>query len=297
MIGAAFAAYNPFPKQVIYMQHSTTSWKTGDGLTIFAQYWQPAGSAPKAVVCFVHGIGDHSSRHVHVARAFTDAGFVFFTADQRGHGQSQGQRGHFPSRETILHDTDLLLHYASELFPGLPVILYGHSMGGILVLFYALERKPDIAGVISNSPGLHNALQKKPLLIFAARVLGSIFPRMSISNGLDLNGISRDPLMVQAYKSDPLIHDRITMGLGKVMLGVTGFTMKNAALFPLPLLMMHGREDIITYASGSEAFAAANPGKCKLILWEKAFHEIHNEPEQQEVMSAMTTWVQDLISR
>jgi alpha-beta hydrolase superfamily lysophospholipase len=73
--------------------------------------------------------------------------------------------------------------------------------------------------------------------------------------------------------------------------------MKNAALFPLPLLLMHGKSDFITYASGSEAFAAANPGKCKLILWEKASHEIHNEPEQQEVMSAMTSWVQDLISR
>lgn len=279
------------------MDHFTTSWNTSDGLGIFAQYWQPSHHPPKALVCFVHGIGDHSSRHVHVAQAFTDAGFAFFTADQRGHGQSQGQRGFSPSPEAILSDIDLLLQNASAQFPGVPVILYGHSMGGILVLFYALERNPAIAGVISNSPGLHNALQKKPLLILAARILGSLFPHMSISNGLDLNGISRDPVMLQAYKNDPLIHDRITMGLGKVMLKVTSQTLARAASFPLPLLLMHGKADIITYASGSEFFAAANPGKCKLILWEKAYHEIHNEPEKEEVLQAMISWATQLISK
>lgn len=276
------------------MEHFPTEWKTNDGLKIFAQYWKSDVIPAKAVVCFVHGIGDHSSRHTHVAEAFTNKGFVFYTADQRGHGKSEGQRGHFPSPELILLDIDLLLQNARKSFPGLPIILYGHSMGGILVLYYALKRKPDIAGVISNSAGLHNALQKKPLLIIAARVLGSLFPHMSISNGLDLNGISRDPVMLQAYKNDPLIHDRITMGLGKVMLGVTNRTLENAGSFPLPLLIMHGKADIITYASGSEAFAAALPGKCSLILWEKAFHEIHNEPEKNEVMSAMTEWAKRL---
>lgn len=276
------------------MEHFPTEWKTNDGLKIFAQYWKSDAIPAKAVVCFVHGIGDHSSRHTHVAEAFTNEGFVFYTADQRGHGKSEGQRGHFPSPESILQDIDLLLHNARKSFPGLPIILYGHSMGGILVLYYALERNPDLLGVISNSPGLHNALQKKPLLIMAARVLGSLFPHMSISNGLDLNGISRDPAMVQAYKNDPMIHNRITMGLGKVMLGVTNRTLENAAHFPLPLLIMHGKADIITYASGSEAFAAALPGKCSLILWEKAFHEIHNEPEKNEVMSAMTEWAKRL---
>lgn len=276
------------------MEHFPTEWKTNDGLKIFAQYWKSDVIPAKAVVCFVHGIGDHSSRHTHVAEAFTNEGFVFYTADQRGHGKSEGQRGHFPSPELILLDIDLLLQNARKSFPGLPIILYGHSMGGILVLYYALKRKPDIAGVISNSAGLHNALQKKPLLIIAARVLGSLFPHMSISNGLDLNGISRDPVMLQAYKNDPLIHDRITMGLGKVMLGVTNWTLENAGSFPLPLLIMHGKADIITYASGSEAFAAALPGKCSLILWEKAYHEIHNEPEQTEVISAMTDWAKRL---
>lgn len=276
------------------MEHFPIEWKTNDGLKIFAQYWKSDVIPAKAVVCFVHGIGDHSSRHTHVAEAFTNEGFVFYTADQRGHGKSEGQRGHFPSPESILQDIDLLLQNARKSFPGLPIILYGHSMGGILVLYYALKRKPDLAGVISNSPGLHNALQKKPLLIIAARVLGSLFPQMSISNGLDLNGISRDPAMVQAYKNDTIIHNRITMGLGKVMLGVTNWTLENAGSFPLPLLIMHGKADIITYALGSEAFAAALPGKCSLILWEKAFHEIHNEPEKNEVMSAMTEWAKKL---
>ena len=277
------------------MKHYTTKWKTHDGLEIFAQSWQPDVLPAKAVACFVHGIGDHSSRHELVAEAFTNAGYVFFTGDLRGHGKSLGQRGHFPSMEAIMQDMDIFLHQARTRFPSLPLILYGHSLGGILVLHYALARKPDLKGVISVSPGLHNALQKKPLMVMAAQLLGGLFPKVSVSNALPLNGISRDEKVVQAYKSDPLIHDRISMGLGKMMIQATNWTLKNAGKFKYPLLIMHGKADFITYASGSIAFAAPIKENCKLILWEDAYHELHNEPESPEILKAMTDWMDQLV--
>ncbi len=277
------------------MKHFTTNWKTHDGLEIFAQSWQPDVLPAKAVACFVHGIGDHSSRHEHVAEAFTNASYVFFTCDMRGHGKSQGQRGHFPSMEAIMQDIDIFLHQARTKFPSLPLILYGHSLGGILVLHYALARKPDLKGVISVSPGLHNALQKKPLLVMAAQLLGGLFPKVSISNGLPLDGISRDEKIVESYKNDQLIHDQLSMGLGKMMIHATNWTLKNAGKFKYPLLIMHGKADFVTYASGSIAFAAPIKENCKLILWEGAYHELHNEPEKVEILKAMTDWMDQLV--
>jgi alpha-beta hydrolase superfamily lysophospholipase len=272
------------------MKHFTTHWKTHDGLEIFAQGWQPDVLPAKAVACFVHGIGDHSSRHEHVAEAFTNAGYVFFTGDMRGHGKSQGQRGHFPSMEAIMQDMDIFLHQARNLFPALPLILYGHSLGGILVLHYALARKPNIEGVISVSPGLHNALQKKPLMVMMAQLLGGLFPKASVSNRLPLDGISRDEKVVQDYKNDPL-----SMGLGKMMIHSTKWTLKNAGKFRYPLLIMHGKADFITYASGSMVFAAPIKENCKLILWEGAYHELHNEPEKAEILKAMIGWTNQLV--
>ncbi|MBW6491340.1 MAG: lysophospholipase [Lentimicrobium sp.] len=277
------------------MKHIKTNWNTYDGLEIFAQSWEPDKNTAKAIVCFIHGIGDHSSRHAHVAKEFTDAGYVFFTGDLRGHGKSQGIKGHFPSEDAILRDIDLLISKATESYPGLPLILYGHSLGGIFVLYYALMQKPDIAGVISVSPGLHNAMQNKPLLVLAAKILGSLFPEKTISNNLDLNGISIDAEVVEAYKNDPLIHDRISLGLGKRMLSVNNRTMKNAADFPLPLLLMHGKADFLTFASGSIAFAEPLKDKCRLILWENAYHELHNEPQKAEIIGAMVGWSDALL--
>lgn len=278
------------------MKHNITTWNTHDGLEIFAQSWEPDQNRAKAIVCFVHGIGDHSSRHAHVAEAFTNTGFAFFTGDLRGHGKSQGIKGHYPSDEAVLKDIDLLISKAKTNFPDLPVILYGHSLGGIFVLYYSLMRKPDIMGVISVSPGLHNALQNKPLLVLGAKILGSIFPESTISNNLDLSGISVDPGVVKAYREDPLTHDRISLGLGKRLLTVNEWILKNAADFPLPLLLMHGKADFLTFASGSIAFAEPIKEKCRLILWEDAYHELHNEPQKEKIIGAMVRWADELLS-
>ena len=194
-----------------------------------------------------------------------------------------------------MQDIDIFLHQARSQFPSLPLILYGHSLGGILVLHYALARKPDLKGVISVSPGLHNALQKKPIMVMMAQLLGGLFPKVSVSNQLPLEGISRDEKVVQAYKNDPLIHNQISMGLGKMMLHATKQTLKNAGKFKYPLLIMHGKADFITYDSGSIAFAAPIKKNCNLILWEGAYHELHNEPEQTEILKAMTDWTDQLV--
>ena len=273
------------------MQHFETNWKSHDGTDIFAQGWEPDERTLKAVVCLVHGLGEHTSRYAHVAEAFCTEGYVLFGADLRGHGRSGGKRGHIPSIDAVMTDIDLLFEQAQSRYPGLPLILYGHSLGGILVLHYALKRKPTIKGVIATSSGLRTALENQPAKIMAAKILGAIIPNVSLPSGLDVNAISRDKNVIEKYKNDPLVHNKMSLGFGKIMLATIQWTMKHSAEFSLPLLLLHGKADAIAFPSGSIDFAAPLDGKCKLVLFDGAYHELHNEPEKAEVFKTMTDWM------
>jgi alpha-beta hydrolase superfamily lysophospholipase len=279
----------------VKMKHTEINWKSSDGLNIYAHGWTPDSGSPNAVVCLVHGLGEHTLRYEHVAEAFTREKLILFGADLRGHGNSEGKRGHFPSIEAVLRDIDQLLKEARNRFPELPLILYGHSLGGILVLHYGLKYKPGIKGIISTSPGLHNALEKQKVLIALTRILGSLMPRMSLPSGLDATAISQDPEVVQLYKNDPLVHSRITFGFGRSMLDVGRWTLEHAGEMSVPVLLLHGKADTIAYASGSIEFAGAVPSKSKLAIWDNGYHELHNEPFRAEVLKTMTDWIKQQI--
>ncbi|MBI5823554.1 MAG: lysophospholipase [Chloroflexi bacterium] len=273
------------------MTHQEMNWKSHDGLDMFAQVWEPAVVQPKAVACLVHGLGEHSSRYAHVAEAFGKDGFILLSYDLRGHGRSGGARGHISSIEDFMQDIDVMLEQARARYPGLPLFLYGHSLGGIQVLHYGLLRKPNVKGVIATSSGLRTALENQPAKIMAAKVLGALMPKATLPSGLDSTGISRNKAVVDAYQNDPLVHDKISLGFGKVMLGVTKWTLEHASEFPLPLLLLHGKADRIAFFTGSAEFAAPLKEKCTLVLWEGGYHELHNEAEQAEVFKTMTLWM------
>jgi acylglycerol lipase len=276
------------------MEHFETSWKLSDGLGIFAQGWDPGTGSSKGVICLVHGIGEHTGRYRSVAEAFNNDGYSFFGADLRGHGRSEGPRGHFPSIEPVLEGIDVLIGQAKIRYPGLPLILYGQSLGGILVLYYTLKRKPAINGVIATSPGLRSAIEQQPVKVIATKILGSLAPKLTIPSGLDVNILCHDQDIINAYKNDPLVHDRITLGFGKTMLPVVKWTLENAGEFPLPLLLLHGKDDSIAFPSGSIDFAAPLGNKCRLVLYDDAFHELHNESFREEVLKSMTDWIKQL---
>ncbi|MBM4427117.1 MAG: alpha/beta hydrolase [Chloroflexi bacterium] len=273
------------------MNHYEIQLNAKDGLELFVQAWEPTVVQKKAVICHVHGLGEHSSRYAHVAETFGREGFVFFTYDLRGHGRSGGARGHINSIEDFMQDIDLLLAQVKIRYPGLPVFLYGHSLGGIQVLHYGLTRKPDVKGVIATSAGLKTALEKQTMKILAVKALGALMPNTTIVSGLDAKALSRDESIVQAYINDPLVHDKATLGFGKNMLGGVQWTLANAGKFSLPLLLLHGKEDEIAFPSSSIEFAAPLKEKCTLVLWEGAYHELHNEPEKDEVLKTMTLWM------
>jgi alpha-beta hydrolase superfamily lysophospholipase len=270
------------------MKPSETYWPAAGNLSLFSRHWQPAGET-KAVVCLVHGLGEHSGRYQHVATALTTAGYALLAIDQRGHGKSDGPRGH-ATYEMLLNDIELLLENAVHLYPGRPHFLYGHSMGGNLVINYTLRRRPSLTGVIATSPWLELAAQTPPALAALVRVLNRLQPARTIPNGLKTTDLSRDPAVVQAYAADPFVHNRISVSLLLNMVEAGQWALAHAAEFPLPLLLMHGSHDHITSPTASGRFAQQAPNTT-FKLWDNLYHETHNEPEQQAVLASILSWL------
>jgi alpha-beta hydrolase superfamily lysophospholipase len=273
------------------MEHIEFAIQAKDGLKLYAQGWAPEAN-PKAVICLMHGLGDHSGRYAQIAKAFVEAGYAVLTFDLRGHGQSGGPRGHAPSSEAFLEDIDCLFVETEKRYPGKPRFLYGHSLGGLLVLFYTLRRRPQVAGVVSTSPGLHSPLIEQKLKITFAKLMASILPTMLLPTGLDVNLLSHDPQVVQAYLNDPLVHDKASLAMASSTIRAVEWTRAHAMEFPSPLLLVHGTADRLTYPSGSQEFAAQVPSNCTLRLWEGLYHETHNEPQKDQVIAENIQWME-----
>ncbi len=272
------------------MGQRNVEMRTDDRLRLCGFDWQPEGEA-RAAICLIHGIGEHVGRYAHVAAALNRAGYSLTGFDQRGHGRSEGARGFVPSYDVLLEDIRRQIEEMTRLHPGKPVFLYGHSLGGNLVVYYSLRRQPSLDGVISTSPQLRLATKPPAWKTSLGRLMLNVWPSLAMSNGLDLQYLSHDPQVVHAYKEDPLVHDRVTPRLGIGLIDSGEWLMQHAAEFRLPLLLIHGSEDRLTSATATQEFAAQVPGDCTLKIWEGMYHETHNEPAKAEVIAFMINWL------
>ncbi len=266
------------------------NWTVPSRPPLFFRLWRPA--QVRAVVALVHGLGEHCGRYGHVAAALNQAEYALLAMDLYGHGRSGGQRGHIPAYETLLDEIAMLLEEAGRRFPGRPRFLYGHSMGGNLVLNYALRRRPHLNGVIATGPALRTASPPPAWQTTLARLIERVWPAFSMPNGLPRPFLARDPAVVQAYTDDPLVHNRVSARLGLAILESGRWALEHAAEMPLPLLLMHGTADRLTDPEASRAFATRASGDCALLLWEGFYHELHNEPEKEAVFAVMLDWLE-----
>jgi alpha-beta hydrolase superfamily lysophospholipase len=249
------------------------------------------------VVCLVHGLGEHSGRYGHVSETLGKAGYVILAFDQRGHGKTPGRRGHSPSYGALMDDIGRLLEEAARKYPHQPCILYGHSMGGNFIINFALRRKPRLAGVMATAPALKAAFNPPALKVAVGKFMSKVWPGFTMPNGLDLQGLSRDPEVIRLYTSDPLVHDRLSARLGMDILNTGRWALDHAADFPLPLLLMHGSADRLTSVQASREFALKAGESCTLKIWEGFYHEVHNEPEKDEVLTFLITWMNARLSQ
>jgi alpha-beta hydrolase superfamily lysophospholipase len=265
------------------------SWKTKDQLNIYAKHWKAA--QPKAVVCIVHGLGEHINRYNHVADYFTANGFSCLGNDRRGHGQSEGPRGHVPKFDNFLMEVKHLLATAKAHYKDLPVFLYGHSMGGNIVLNYLIEKQPNIRAAIVTGSWIRLVSPPPALLVQVANVVKRFAPTVGKSNELNAKHLSRDPDCCTDYENDPLVHARVSLGMGACMLDAAKRIDQFSGELSVPLLAMHGGDDQITDPTGTSELAKRLTSEVTLEIWQGGYHEIHNDLIKDEVIRYMVDWM------
>lgn len=277
------------------MRQHEFSWKNPSGETIYAQSWLPdpqRNKMPRAILLLIHGLGEHSGRYAHVAEYFTHKNVGMIGCDRVGHGKSTGKRGHVKKYQYLFDDIERLHAEATRRYPKVPVFLYGHSMGGGLVLDYLLRHpRMSIKGVIATSPLLKTSFEPPKVLTQLARLIRPIYGSFSQNHGLDKDALSSDPAVVEAYINDPLVHTKITAeaAIGSLDSGLQ--SLRTVSKLSHPLLLMHGDKDGITSHKASEQFAASASGPITLKIWEGGYHELHNEPNKMEVLDFMMDWL------
>lgn len=267
-----------------------------DGLKLACRIWEVPGP-PRGVVCLLHGLGEHGGRYDHLAQFLNRAGWTVHALDLRGHGISEGKRGHAPSYDQILEDISLFLGKAAGRFAGTGLFLYGHSMGGGLALNYALRKSSALAGIVATGPLLETAFPPPAVKLVLARVLSRLWPSLALPSSLDTAAISRDAAVISAYLNDPLVHDRLSVRMGLEILAAGRWAMDKAAGLNLPCLIMHGDADRLCLSRASELFSQRAGGECSLKIWPGLYHELHNEPEKEEVFAWLLNWLEKTLTR
>lgn len=270
-------------------------------LPIFYQCWQPQTtvSEPHAIVALVHGLGSHSGLFDTIVHALVPQGFIVCGLDLRGHGRSAGQRGYIHSWDEFRLDLDHFLDHIRTTYQPpdtpLPLFLIGHSLGGIISLDYALRQPESLAGVVAIAPAL-GCVGVPPLKLRIGKILSKLWPRFTLSTGLNHAAASRDPAILLRYQNDPLRHTQGTARLATEFMKTTRWIHAHAPRLQCPLLILHGSADQVALPEGSERFFnnVRFPNKTR-HEYEGSYHDLHNDTDYPTVMNDLAQWLHDQI--
>jgi acylglycerol lipase len=226
------------------------------GVPLYFQAWTPPVKPYRAVLVNLHGLGDHSGLYPNVTSYFPARGIAVYAYDMRGNGRSPGQRAYVRRWEEYRGDLQAFLLKVGKWEPGLPVFVMGNSLGGLVVLDYALHQPGEIAGVIAAAPVL-GSVGVPPVLMKLGRLMSRLWPRFSLQVGMDLSGLARDPAVVETALSDPHFHRRGTARLSTEVTAAIERAHAAAEKLSVPLLMLHGSEDRMVLPDGSRRFFAS----------------------------------------
>jgi acylglycerol lipase len=273
------------------MRTADGTFEGAAGCEIWWQAWLPEGD-PRALVVIAHGGGEHSGRYGHVADTLVASGFAVYALDHRGHGRSKGRRGLVDRFDNAVADLRALIQLARSRHPDVRCFLLGHSMGGALSLVFAVHHQDEIDGLLLSGPVAALEAASPPQRL-AARILSPIVPTLGVYE-VDVQAVSRDPAVVDAYVNDPLVfHGKLPLRTVAEIGAAVGPFPDTVPGLRLPLLVMHGTEDRIAPPAGAKMVAErAGSEDLTLKLYEGLYHEILNEPEQQAVIADMIGWLE-----
>jgi len=271
--------------------------RTADQLELVWQSWAP--ETPRGVVIIVHGLAEHGGRYRETGEFLTAHGWAVYACDLRAHGLSpdppKAGRVHVDRFADYQHDVDAMVELVQHRHAGLPVFLLGHSMGGLIVITYALENPAALAGAVISSPALGTHPEFKPPLFLKIMVgiLSRLAPRLLVDSGLDTQAICRDPQVVQAYIDDPLVSHRVSARWYHEITKAMKRAHKNAGSLRIPMLLMQsGADRLVDPAAPGRWAGLAPPGLVELVQWDGLYHEMLNEPEKDQVRARIIEWLE-----
>jgi len=261
------------------------------GVRIVYDVWTP-DSEPRGVVVLSHGLGEHARRYDHVAARFGRDGLVTYALDHRGHGRSGGKRVLVKDISEYTGDFDTLVGIATKEHPGITRIVLGHSMGGGIVFAYGVEHPDDYDLMVLSGPAVAAQTAVSPVLAWVAKSIGAVAPGLPMQ-ALDSSAVSRDPAVVDAYNTDPLVyHGKVPAGIGRALLMVGETMPQRATALTAPLLVVHGSDDRLIPVEGSRQLVeAVGSSDVEFKVYPGLYHEVFNEPEQDQVLDDVVSWI------
>jgi len=270
--------------------HEEGRFKGEGGLEIYWQAWLPERE-PRAVIVLAHGASEHSGRYAWTGEQLNARGYAVYAIDHRGHGQSAGGRAVIDRMHNAVEDLHTLVERAQAAYPGRPLVLLGHSMGGCVALAYTSEHEDALDALVLSGP-LAVLEAASPVQRVAGRVLSAVAPSLGVV-AIDSTAVSRDPEVVTDYDNDPLnYHGKLpARTVAELSRAIEGFP-EAVTRFRLPLLVMHGTADRLVPIAGGEMVAERAGSEDKTFKrYDGLFHEILNEPEREQVVNDMADWL------
>ena len=263
------------------------------GLNIFMRSWKPEGT-PRAVIVLVHGFNAHSGYMIWPAEQFVADGFAAYALDLRGRGKSEGERYYVEEFSDYLGDVDKLVEIARAENPGQPVLVLGHSAGGVIASSYVFEHQDKIAGLICESFALDVGLPNAAALLIKG--ISHLAPHLHLYT-LKNEIFSRDPEAVAAMNSDPLIaNEKQPAETAAELIKAAERLKENMPRFTVPVFIIHGTDDKATRYQGSQYFYDNVGSRDKTLkLYEGGYHDLLNDIDKELVMADILAWVNERI--
>jgi alpha-beta hydrolase superfamily lysophospholipase len=262
---------------------------SADGTKLSYRAWPKAGADVTFAV--LHGLGDHARRYERFAQAMTRYGFGTFAVDLRGHGKSAGRRGHVDRWSQWTDDVAAFVAHVEGIAGG-EVVPLGHSFGGAALLSTVLEHKvPKAKRFIVSSPALKLQVQVPALKLTLGKAASKILPKLTLNNEVDAKTLSRIPEVVEAYRTDPLVHNKISLRMYSEWADACKRIFAHAGEIKLQFLILAGTDDQLIDPEGSKELHELTPSVSELGLLEGRYHEPFNDLDNEEVFSVIAHWL------
>ena len=273
------------------MKHPEGFFKGVRDTSIYFQSWLPE-SEPKAVLLIVHGLAEHSGRYMNIVNHFVPLGYAVYGIDHLGHGKSDGMRVYVERFEDYTNTLKIYFDMIRRWQPEKPIFLVGHSMGGLISAVYLLDHQSELTGAVLSGAAVKVPSNITPVILAVGKMLSALMPKLGML-GLEVDGVCRDPAVVQAYISDPLVHKgKITARLAAEMLKAMQRVSAEATKITLPIMVVQGSADRLVDPAGAQMlYDAVSSADKEIRIYDGFYHEVFNEPEHDEVLRDVEIWL------